>query len=322
MVVTEGNSIALCVPAFNAATVLPRLFESVHRQTTPFDEVWVYDDASTDDTAAVATAMGAKVIRGQVNQGCSVGKNVLLTLVGAAWVHYHDADDVIGAEFVERAKARISENGFDALLFNYEQVEEWSGQTISRSRFEDTDVCRDPVRHMLLHTVNNGGVYAVNMLRRAGGFDPDPEVRYNEDRAFHLRLAESGARFEIDAYVGSRFYFNSGSMSAANRAKCLRAHHEITRRFAERHPSGYEREICRIAWQDAAGLASCLDWYTADDCIRIALRHGPRMPRDGSALFKSLCLINPFWALRVREALIRRLKPRLRVGYPHQVAIE
>lgn len=315
MTPTPG-SIALCVPAFNASAVLSRLFESVRRQTTPFDEVWVYDDASTDETSAIAASFGARVVRGEVNVGCSVGKNTLLMQVGTAWVHFHDADDELSPEFVARARNRIDNGAFDALLFDYEQIDEETGLTMSRSGFTASDVKSDPVRYMLVHTVNNGGVYSVEMLRTVGGFDPDPAVRYNEDRAFHLRLAEQGVRFEVEPYVGSRFFFSERSMSAANRTRCLMAHFEITRRFAERAASGYESEISQLFWHEAAGLAACCEWRGADDCVRMALRHGPRVPREGSVLFKALCVANPFWALRVRETLIRWLRPRNRAGFP------
>jgi glycosyltransferase involved in cell wall biosynthesis len=318
----RDSSVALCVPAFNAAALLPRLFDSVSRQEVPFDELWVYDDASTDRTAEVAAQCGARVVQGQVNKGCSAGKNALLMQVGASWVHFHDADDTLAPEFVKRAKARIQRNTFDVLLFNYEQVEERSGQQMSRSQFEATDVRLAPVRYMLSNTVNNGGVYAVDLLRRVGGFDEDPAVRYNEDRAFHLRLAEVGAAFEVDPYVGSRFYFNAGSMSSANRVRCLRAHSEITRRFARRHPDGFEREIGRLSWQDAGGLASFLDWREADACVRLAIRHGARVPEEAGALFRSLARIHPLWALRIREHLIRWFKPRFRAGYPLKAASE
>jgi glycosyltransferase involved in cell wall biosynthesis len=310
------NSIALCVPAFNASAVLPRLFESIQTQTEPFDEVWIYDDASTDDTAAVARNHGARVIQGKVNQGCSAGKNALLAQVGTSWVHFHDSDDMLAPEFVARARRRITGCDFDALLFNYEQVDEQSGLQMSRSHFESSDLQNDPVRYMLSNTVNNGGVYSLELLRRTGGFDSDPAVRFNEDRAFHLRLAEAGARFGIEPYIGSRFFFNPGSMSAANRANCLLANQEITRRFAGRHPEGYSVEIGQLSWHNAAGLAACLDFRAADDCIRLALHHDLRLPHEGSTLFKSLCLINPYWALRVREFLIRGLRPRNRIGFP------
>lgn len=310
------TTLALCIPAYNAAAHLPRLFESVRQQTVPFDEVWVYDDASTDDTAAVAERLGARVVRGHANLGCSSGKNALLERIGTAWVHFHDADDTLAPEFVARARQRIETGDFDVLMLDYEQVDESTNASMSRSEFAASNLMRDPVRYMLANTVNNGGVYAVELLRRAGGFDLDPAVRYNEDRAFHLRLAESGARFAIEPYLGSRFHFNPGSMSASNRARCCLASHEITLRFARRHPGRYLDEVAHLAWQNAACLASCLEWPGADACVALACETSGRVPKAANPLFKLLCFINPYLAIRIREALIRLLKPRYRDGYP------
>jgi glycosyltransferase involved in cell wall biosynthesis len=47
------------------------------KQQIPFDEILVYNDCSTDDTAVIAREYGATVITGDVNIGCSAGKNSL-----------------------------------------------------------------------------------------------------------------------------------------------------------------------------------------------------------------------------------------------------
>jgi glycosyltransferase involved in cell wall biosynthesis len=210
--------VALCVPAYNAARTLPRLLESARGQTAPVDEIWVYDDASRDDTAAVARAFGAQVVGGTTNVGCSAGKNALLAQVSSDWVHFHDADDFVHPEFVARVKARAAQDAFDVLLMDYEQVDEATGTQMSRSRFAESDLLADPLGYLLRHTVNNGGAYRVDLLRRVGGFDVDPAIRFNEDRMFHLRLVEAGARVAHEPYLGCRFYYSPDSMSAGTRA--------------------------------------------------------------------------------------------------------
>jgi glycosyltransferase involved in cell wall biosynthesis len=310
------QTIALCVPAYNAARHLPRLFASIKAQTAPFDELWVYDDASTDETAAVARRLGALLVSGKVNLGCSIGKNTLLDHVRSEWVHFHDADDALNPEFVARSKHRIASSDFDVLLFDYEQVDEATGKLMSITSFAHSSVLEDSVRYMLRETVNNGGVYSVRFLRRTGAFDPDPAVRFNEDRAFHLRLAEEGARFAHEPYVGSRFFFGSNSMSAANQVKCALANQEITRRFAVRHPGDYAAEISGQSWKNAGILAAYLEWLSADECVHLAIHSGGRIPREGSALFKCMCGVNGRWAIRIRERLIRRFKSRYRMGFP------
>src|SRR3954453_5367691 len=101
---TSHPSLALCIPAYNAAAYLPRLLVSAIRQTLPFNEIWVYDDCSTDGTAAMAERYGARVMRGDVNRGCSIGKNRLAAETKCEWIHFHDADDELLPNFVERAR--------------------------------------------------------------------------------------------------------------------------------------------------------------------------------------------------------------------------
>ena len=56
-------SVAVIIPAYNAAAYLGEALESVHAQSRQPDEVWVVDDASADETASVAEGGGARVLR-------------------------------------------------------------------------------------------------------------------------------------------------------------------------------------------------------------------------------------------------------------------
>ena len=47
-------TIALCIPAYNAAWCLPKLLKSANDQLIPFDEILVYNDCSTDNTEEIA----------------------------------------------------------------------------------------------------------------------------------------------------------------------------------------------------------------------------------------------------------------------------
>src|SRR5687767_11275045 len=115
-------TLAICIPAYNAAEFLPRLLKSVDDQTVKFDEVWVYDDCSGDRTAEVAASHGARVVRGDINRGCASGRNALSERASCDWLHFHDADDALHPNFVEVAHRWMGpDDTADVVLFGYEE---------------------------------------------------------------------------------------------------------------------------------------------------------------------------------------------------------
>jgi glycosyltransferase involved in cell wall biosynthesis len=316
MMQTNGT-LALLIPAYNAAGFLPRLLGSAAAQTRAFDEIWVYDDCSTDDTASVATALGAKVFRGDVNRGCSFGKNALTKLTSCEWVHFHDADDELLPEFVERAHVWMKEDAHDVIVFESVARDEKTGAYGEETKHISALLSEDPVKYTL-HTKINSicGVYRRSAFLAAGGYDTDPAVLYNEDVAMHCSLARAGLRFCADPAVLIVNWRRAESMSNANQAKCFRAqYHVMLKAKINDTQSSYSADIAERLWEVAAAAASVLDWETADASANLAFQLAG-MPRSQSGLFRALCRLRPSIALRIREGLIRLVKPRYRVGYP------
>ena len=315
---TIRPKLALLIPAYNAASYLPRLFKSAKRQAELFDEIWVYDDCSTDDTAGIAKCHGARVVRGNVNRGCTYGKSVLVERTSCEWVHFHDADDLLLPNFIGCAHRWLGEEGVDVVVFGCEERWEEDRELISVSSPDDTQLAGDPVGYTIGHKINAiSGLYRRDAFLRAGGFDLDPEVLYNEDEACHGKLARAGLRFRGDPTVTVVNLRRCSSMWTANRNKALRAHLHVMRK-ALAAPDGrrHATAIATQLWHVVAGSASLLDWQTADEAAVLAMQlAGPSVAPSGP-LFKDLCLLSPHLALRAREWLIRGLKPRLRDGYP------
>jgi glycosyltransferase involved in cell wall biosynthesis len=63
----EGRKIAVVMPAYNAAATLERTLREINRQTV--DEIILVDDASQDDTVAVAKKLGLRTIVHDKNRG-------------------------------------------------------------------------------------------------------------------------------------------------------------------------------------------------------------------------------------------------------------
>jgi glycosyltransferase involved in cell wall biosynthesis len=314
----QKPTLALLIPAYNASAFLPRLLESAVRQTEPFDEIWVYDDCSTDDTAEVPKKLNVRVVRGEMNRGCTYGKSVLVGRTSCDWVHFHDADDLLIPNFVERAHQWMTEPYADVVCFGCEERWEDSGELISVSAPNDKELLDDPISYTIRYKINAiSGIYRRSAFLSAGGFDLDPEVLFNEDQACHTKLARAGLVFRGDSTVTVINLRRRTSMWTSNQSKALRAHYNVMRK-ALSGPQGKRNKdaIARNLWGIVAGSASQLDWATADEAALLAVQLAGLSKLPPGRLFRNLCRISPRAALRVREWLIRLFKPTLRQDYP------
>jgi hypothetical protein len=106
-------------------------------------------------------------------------------------------------------------------------------------------------------------------------------------------------------------------MSAANQLKCLHAHYQVLRKVAAFEGADrYARDIAWKLWNVVGCLAAHLDWRTAEEAARLAVRLAGPSSVPTSRLFRTLCYASPNLAIRAREWTIRALKPALREGYP------
>ncbi len=314
MTLPKKTSLALCIPAYNAAGFLPRLLKTALAQTIPFDEIWVYDDCSTDDTGLVAASFGAKVVSGDVNRGCSYGKNALAAKTACEWIHFHDADDALYPNFVETAHKWMKlENPPDVVFFNYESRDHETDAKLGLRVFNDAELRRDAIAYTIQEQINPFcGLYRREPFLGAGGWDTDPLVLQSEDQATHGRLARAGLTFAADPTVTVINYIRPNSMTTSNFPGAARATFHVLRKAAEELTGRYNAEICSRLWPLAGISASYGDWENADACVTLALLLNNTVPTKASLVFTLLCRCNPYLAIRVREFLIRIFKPHLR----------
>lgn len=310
------STLALLVPARDAERVLGRLLESAAAQTRRFDEVLVYDDASSDKTAEVARRYGARVLRADVNTGPSAGKNRLATMTSCEWLHFHDADEVLGPEFVERAHDWMRQPDVDVVIFKTEDRDDPTGRYLGQAMWDDEEVSADAVRYCIVHTVTNCGIYRRAPFLEAGGFDLADAVKYNEDQAMHLRLALGGLRFRAEMYRGVIVYRRPNSMSSGHPIECARAQVEVLDRAAERTGTKYASEIGERLWRLAGVCGGHADWDYVAKALSIARRVEYRDPTGEHWMMRAMARVSPVGAVAVRERLIRWLKPHLRADMP------
>lgn len=314
MLHTENSTLALCIPAHNASGFIRRLLDSAEAQTVPFDEIWVYDDASADDTGKIAAEAGARVVRGERNIGCSRGKNVLAGKCRSHWLHFHDADDALEPNFVEVARGWMNRAASpDVVFFAYRAFDHDKGNLVGQRTFDVAALENDPIGYCLANQINPFcGIYKRDPFLAAGGWDEDPEVLQSEDQAGHLRLAAASLRFSAENTFTVRNFMREGSMTTSNPAGAQRSTYALLAKAVDMVASKYWPVISRRLWEVAGSSAAYLDWENANRAAILARRIQPQGAIPGKLWFRALAQVSPRLALRWREGLIRRLRPALR----------
>jgi len=198
-------NISVVIPAYNAASFLPRCLASVFAQTLPPDEIIVVDDGSTDNTAEVATNLGATVIR-RKNGGLSAARNTGIQSASGDWIALLDADDTWEPEKLERQYARIQPD--TVLVYTGIRFFDDNGDRGVRPATDPSLAAK-----MLRYCNPIPCTYLVrrDALLRDGGYRED--IRSCEDWEMLVRLERLG-KFEAIADPLMNCYLHSDSLSA------------------------------------------------------------------------------------------------------------
>lgn len=90
----HAGLVSVIIPAYNAAWCVAKAIDSALAQTYALTEVLVVDDGSTDETATVVEAYGARVrLLRQANGGLSSARNLGIRNARGEYVAFLDADD-------------------------------------------------------------------------------------------------------------------------------------------------------------------------------------------------------------------------------------
>ncbi len=299
-------TLALCIPAYNAAWCLPRLLNSAKQQQIPFDEILVYDDYSTDGTATIAQEFGATVITGISNIGCSAGKNKLAAVAKTDWLFFIDADDFLYPDFTIVAHRWMNKRDApDMVLMRYRGIDFSSGKIMDEPKYDRDELKRDTVKFIIENKIVNFELIKKEPFLKIEGFDTDPKVLYIEDRAFSLKAALMGLSFDVaNDIIGIKYYF-SGSMSVADKAKWPRAGYHLWVKINDAVGDRYPKEICYQLFQNAIWAGKANGWDTVKRSLELAKKINPLFLPPGSRLFLLIFKLSPFYAFYLRERILR-----------------
>jgi len=200
-------TITVVVCAYNEAVLLAPCLFSLLSQTRPPDEILVINNASTDDTGAVARAVPGVRVVNEPLKGLVVAREAARRITQSDILAYVDADcraPIMWLERVERAFERRP--SMVALTGPYRFYDwDWTGRVLIRLY----DLLVAPPTHALVHHVLGmgavlyGGNFAVRReaLAQIGGFDRTVEF-HGEDTNLARRLTPIGlVAIGLDCWV-------------------------------------------------------------------------------------------------------------------------
>jgi glycosyltransferase involved in cell wall biosynthesis len=191
------------IPVHNGGRAFERCLRGLRASTWTAYELIVVDDGSTDGSAALAEAYGARLVRTAKPHGPAAARNAGAQIARAPIVFFLDADVALQPTALTKTMARFQANpGLAALFGSYDDQPADPGLV---SRY----------RNLLHHYVHQQGDFQnqsrpartfwtgcgairLNVFLELGGFDPRlyrrPAI---EDIELGFRLTQAGHRIEL-----------------------------------------------------------------------------------------------------------------------------
>jgi glycosyltransferase involved in cell wall biosynthesis len=191
------------VPVRNGGRDFEHCLKRLRDSVEPDFELIVIDDASIDDSAAVAKRAGAIVIRNSSPQGPAAARNTGAQRARAPLIFFLDADVAVHPQTVSLALARFkADPGLSALIGSYDDAPAAPG-LVSQYRnllhhfVHQQGLFDNDIRPA--HTYWTGcGVIRRDLFLEFGGFDPRLYPRPAiEDIELGYRLARAGHRIVL-----------------------------------------------------------------------------------------------------------------------------
>jgi glycosyltransferase involved in cell wall biosynthesis len=213
--------------------------ESVLAQSFHDFELILVDDASTDDSLAIArglTDTRIRILVQETNAGASAARNAGIAAAQAEWVAFQDSDDLWFPDKLARQMARLTAAGADHVAAYCGMLIEDLSHSGKPARYlpdpaivpREGDILDSLLERSFISTQTL--IVRRDLALQLGGFDP--EMPALVDWEFMIRLAQLGTVALVDApLVQQRFSDNSLTRSAERRLRArqriLQKHHAL-----------------------------------------------------------------------------------------------
>ena len=213
--------ITVVIPTYRRPRLLARAIRSVLAQTDPDFTVWVYDNASLDETAAVVAAISAEDRRihyaaHQTNIGANANIIQGMERIASPFFTVLSDDDVLLPTLFERAMAAYAHYPEAMFVSSPVLLVDPRGRVIKVDGSQwPTALYRPPLGLAAMvelgHFIWTGTVFRSELLQQVGGLDP--AIGSSSDLDFQVRVASHHA-FATVSEPGAVFSWHPASPSS------------------------------------------------------------------------------------------------------------
>ena len=189
-------TVSAYIPCFNRENSVRHTIESIRAQRHLIQDLFVVDDASNDQTAAVAESMGVPVLRNKINRGRGSVRALAMREAKSDLVFSCDAGKVIPPDFLGNAIVWLQDPQVAAV--NYGRFLQRPSQS-PLAKWRDRHLYEVHARPLLnTHCLLRTGAA---LLRRSAVLDVgnfNERLRYAEDNELGKRLLDAGYSVVLD----------------------------------------------------------------------------------------------------------------------------
>ena len=234
--VIPNPEVTVIIPAYNTEAYIGKSIQSALEQTLNNIEVIVVDDASSDQTLAVAksfTDKRLKIIANQTNMGAAQTRNHALKQAKGKWIAVLDSDDWYAPERLEKLLSIAYAEDADMVaddLYHIQDGDKLPWSTLLKESGEQIDKIKqiDPIYFIETDLPGRGGLtlgltkalLKKNFINHYS-IQYEQHLKIGQDFWFYLKCLAHGARF---IFVPEPYYFyrsRPGSLVTINQIERL-----------------------------------------------------------------------------------------------------
>jgi glycosyltransferase involved in cell wall biosynthesis len=236
------STLGVVVPARNAAATIGSTLSAIRVISGTQVDVVVVDGESVDETAGIAAAMGARVLR-RPPQGIYDAVNFGLRIAAGEWLTYINADDVLYADVLT---ARLEGAARHDVSYGPVDFVDHAGRHLHQWNSARPGHLLSLYRAGMSPLLQQGTLFRRAVFERLQGFDARWQLVADAD--FWFRALEQGFRFQrMTAESVAAFRMHAGQLGRIHASESAAEHVAMTQSHG--HRGSWPGSLAAVAWR-------------------------------------------------------------------------